>query len=354
MNLHLTVQVPRSPDLNQVIDRFQRKLDALLLAFQPELVQLQGRLARHTQREGVRCRLNLHLPTGQLSSDEAAATAQAAFRAASDELTRQLKRHKQRLRETRPRARLAARRQPAIPGPAGARVGGAGLAGYFGSHHQHLLGFVQRQLELRERLGELPPGWLDPREVLDETVVMALTARPGTPSLNRGRWLLLLATQAIRRLAQEYGDRQHGQELHSLDQAAPGGMAYRTTESDTGDGQGARLRDLVASDGANPEEAAQAFEAMERLAAALVRLPRQERHDLVLYLLEGFRPQEIAQLSKRSETEVRQSLDQAEAALRALPELPLLLRHRLGQDAALQPRRRSPASRATSLAPQRA
>lgn len=356
MNLHLTVQVPRSPDLNQIIDRLQRKLDALLFAFRPELVQLQGRLTRHTQREGVRCQLNLHLPTGQLSSDEAAGTAQAAFRAAGDELTRQLKKHKQRLREIRPRLRpWAAPARPRTALATGSRR--ADLAGYFGAHYEHLLGFVRRQLELRELLGEMPTAWLDPHEVLDEVVVTALGARPAAPSLNRGRWFLLLAAQAIRQLAQVYGDHPHGQQMHSLDQPAPDGFARRAAEVDESGRKATRLHDVVASDHANPEEAAQAAEAMGRLAAALTHLPGPARHDLVLYLLEGFRPKELAQLSKRTEAEVRQSLDEAEAGLRALPELPLLLRHRLRAETNT-PLRRAIATRNTArsatMVPQRA
>ncbi|HUX66872.1 MAG TPA: HPF/RaiA family ribosome-associated protein [Terriglobales bacterium] len=371
MNVHLTVQVPRSPELNQIMDRFQHKLDGLLFAFQPELVQLQGRLVRHTSREGVSCRLNLHLPTGQLSSEEAAGTAQAAFRAASNELTRQLNKHKQRLRETRPRLHLAAaatrgrwRAQSAAsrvaaaeatptrwrPQPAASRA--AALNGYLGAHEQHLLGFVRRQIELRERLGELPVGWLDPYEVLNEVVVAALGARPGAQAANRGRWFLLLAAAAMRRLAKAYSDQPHGQPTHSLDQAAP---AFRRATAFVGDeDEVLRLQDVVASDHANPEETAVASETMERLAAALAGLPRQPRHDLVLYLLEGFRPQELAQLTKRSEADVLESLERAEAALRQQPELPQLLADRLRPLPARAPRAPAGARRARALVPQRA
>jgi len=373
MNVHLTVQVPRTPELNQNIDRFQRKLDGLLFAFQPELVQLQGRLVRHTSREGVMCRLNLHLPTGQLSSEVAAVTAQAAFRAASGELTRQLNKHKQRLRETRPRLHLAAaatrgrwRAQSATsrvaaaeftPGrwraqSAASRI--AALNGYFGAHEQHLLAFVRRQIELRERLGELPAGWLDPYEVLNEVVVAALGARPGAQSANRGRWFLLLAAAAMRRLAKAYGDQPHGQPMHSLDQAVPDFQRAAAEAVAGDDDEATRLQDVVASDHADPEETAAASETMERLAAALAGLPRQPRHDLVLYLLEGFRPQELAQLTKRSEADVLESLERAEAALRAQPELPQLLADRLHPLRPSAPRAASGARRARALVPQRA
>jgi RNA polymerase sigma factor (sigma-70 family) len=321
MNLHLTVQIPRSPELNQQIDRFHQKLEPLLVAFQPELVQLQGRLVRHTSREGVLCRMTLHLPTAQLSSEKAAATAQAAFRAAAEDLVGQLHKHKQRLRLTRPHVRRKRRLALPIPMPSPVERQ-TELGGYFGAHADEVLAFVRRQIELREHLGELPAGRLEPLEVLDEVVVTALSAKPGSVSANRGRWLLMLAAQAIRKLAKEYGDHAHGQELQSLDTAP----ALRPSD---GEGTGGlRLAEVIAADRRNPEQVAMAAEALERLAKALLRLPPPQRHDLVLYLLEGFRPQELAELTHRSESEVRRSLEQAEAGLQMQPGTPELLSER--------------------------
>ncbi|HWG37990.1 MAG TPA: hypothetical protein VN690_09765 [Terriglobales bacterium] len=343
MNLQLTVQVPRSPDLNQILDRFQQKLTPLLFAFQPELVQLHGRLVRHTSREGVVCRLNLHLPTGQISSEHIAATAQAALRAAGEDLLRQLHKHKQRLRETRPRWHRPRYRRRAVHAAASASRQ-SDLAAYLGGHYEHLLGFVRRQIVLREHLGELAPGWLDPQEVLDEVVVAALEAKPAAAAMNRGRWFLLLAADAIRRLAKTYGDRRHGlgvaslaDDLRALDAGADG--------SDDGAVEPPRLEDFIAANYANPEESAAAAEAMARLAAVVARLPGQQRHDLVLYLLEGFRPAELARMTQRSQAEVIASLEQAENGLKLLPDLPHLLRHRLPLGLPVEERRKRRSSR---------
>jgi RNA polymerase sigma factor (sigma-70 family) len=321
MNLHLTVQVPRSPELNQQIDRFHAKLEPLLAAFQPELVQLQGRMVRHTSREGVLCRLNLHLPTAQLASEKAAATAQAAFRAAAEDLVSQLNKHKQRLRLTRPHVRRRRRLAGAVPAVSHVERQ-ADLAGYFGSHADQVLAFVRRQIELREHLGELPEGRLNAVEVLDEVVVRALAARPGSVGLNRGRWLLMLAAQSIHDLAKDYGDHPHGQEMHSLDAQMP------QPQPGAEPPEAIRLAQVIAADRRNPEQVAATAEALERLASALLRLPPQQRHDLVLYLLEGFRPQELAELTHRAEADVRRSLEQAEAGLRAQPEVPGLFNQR--------------------------
>lgn len=309
MNLHITVQVPRSPDLEKIMNRLPAKLEPLLIAFQPELVQLQGRLVRHTSREGVCCNLNLHLPTAQLSSEHTAATAQTAFRAASEELVQQVRKHKQRLRENRTLAPDQGRPRLAVAHPhhAGAAQERrrADLAGYFGAHHAELLSFVQRQIGLRERLGELQPGQVEADEVLDEVVVAALEATPSPAPVSRGRWLLVLAAAAIRKLVKAYSDHQHGLEHRSLE------------------------ADPEAADAPDPETVAATTEMMDQLALALAPLPRVQRHDLVLYLLEGFRPQELAELSHRTLGEVEASLAGAETALRAKPGLSPSLRQRL-------------------------
>jgi len=275
----------------------------LLNAFQPDLIQVQGRLLRHTSREGVECRLNLHLPTGQLSGEKIAGTAQAAFRGASEELLRQLKKHKQKLRETRPHMRSVKAAQSAANetrnGPA--LENGADLMGYFGEHYADLLGFVQRQVALRERLGELAPGQIDAHEVLDEVVVAALDSRPRELREHRARWLLVLAATAIGRLVKQYGSSPQGQTLEPL-------------ENNT----------LVAEQ-SNPEELANTDEWMRRLANAVRKLPSAQRQDVVLYLLEGFRVAELAEMSQRSPTEVEASIAAAEATLRTIPDLPAAL-----------------------------
>lgn len=309
MNLQLTLQVPRSTELDEIVVRFQDKLQALLAAFQPELVQLQGRLVRHTSREGVSCRLNLHLPTGQLSSEQSAATAQAAWRGAGEELLRQLHRHKQRLRETRPRGRVAGNGHQLRRG--GAATGSAGtarraeLVGYFGGHYDDLLAFVRRQLNLTEQRGDAAAARLDAEEVLDEVVLAALEAEPRSIQQNRGRWLRLLAAAAIHRLERNYGGRQHGLDIASLE------------------------ADPRAEDEPDPEALAGMGEMLQQMAEALKMLPARQRRDLILYMIEGFKPEEMAQISQRSRQEVEMSLRLAETALRQQPRLPELLRQRL-------------------------
>lgn len=310
MNLHLTVQVPRSPELDELVERFHGKLEPLLAAFQPELVQLQGRWVRHTSREGVSCSLNLHLPTGQLSSEQTASTAQLAFRGASEDLLRQLHRHKQRLRQTRPHGRSTSHGngRPASAPASAARAIAArrtDLAGYFGKHYDEVLTFVRRQLILAELWGDPAAVGLDAEEVLDEVVLAALQAEPRELQQNRGRWLRLLAAAAIHRLEKSYGRVEHGLNIASLE-------TEPRAESEP-----------------DPEQLAGMTEMMQQLTVALQGLPAAQRRDMILYMIEGFRPEEMARISHRSRQQVEASLRIATAALRQQPRLPDSMRQRL-------------------------
>lgn len=309
MNRQITLQIPHSTEMDALVERLQAKLEPLLAAFQPDLVQLQGRLVRHTSREGVTCRLNLHLPTGQLSSVHSAVTAQMAWRGASEDLLRQLHRHKQRLRETRPREHHGVNgvRPPALR-PEVARALAArraDLAGYFGGHYGELLAFVRRQLAWSASGADGAAVRLDPEDVLDEVVLLALQAEPRELQQNRGRWLRLLAAAAVHRLEKNYGRREHGLDLAPLD------------------------ADPRADGEPDPEQLAVLNEMMEQLSLALQHLPTAQRRDMILFMIEGFRPEELAQISSRSRHDVEASLRSAASTLSRQPRVPEFLRQRL-------------------------
>lgn len=338
MTVHFTIQVPRSPELNEAIDRTAAKLKTLLYVFEPELVQLHGRIVRHTEREGVICKLDLWLPTGKMVAEHTAESAQAALRAGAEELIKQVKKHKQKLRDVHARRR----QQVPVEVPAAPPVEAAAmalrqddLARYFGAHYASVLAFVQRQIQVAERLGELRPGQVDAREVLDEIVVAALSAGPEVRALQRGRGLYLLAAGALQRLRKQSGDRDHGVELQSLDAEVhpdsldlDGPLEGGSLAPDERDDL--RLGDTLTSrQTASPEDVAYTSEVLDDLERALQALPAQQRSDLVLYLLEGFIPEELASLSQRSVEAVRASISQGRESLRKQPGLPPILQQRL-------------------------
>ena len=341
MNIQFTLQVPKSPDLDEVIARGTAKLERLLVVFRPGLVQLHGRLSRHTAREGTLCSLSLHLPTGQLAAEACAPTAQAAVRTATQELVEQVKKHKQRLRATGPRVRAGAA-APAPPVPQNGSAPGLpaiNVAEFLATNLQSLKQFVTRQLQRQVALGQLADGELDAREVLDETVALALgdTVRPPSGVLRdareRERWFYVLAVQAMRRLIAERRDGYAPGDAVALDRDLDDGDQRQLEHREGLDRyDDLRLNDVTADDqAATPEQDAYSEELLRALDGALQRLSPTQREDLVLFAMDGFSVAELALVSQRTREEVHAGLTAASRALEAAPGLPSELRGRLVQ-----------------------
>lgn len=337
MNVQFTVHVPRTPDLDRMMERLTAKLDRLLAVFQPELVQLHGRLERRTSREGVVCTLNLRLPTGQLAAEDSANTAQAALRIASEELLEQLKKHKQKLRgeqtrRGRQRSTAAFTAPLATPEPAPAayqQQRRQDLARYISTNFEHLQRFVERQIHLREHLGELRPGQLEPAEVLDEMIASALSEQGNPERIERNRWFYLLAVDAIRRLSRP--DETAAEGSLSLDgELTPNEAAESERFDFFQPDDEVQLQDVTPDRAmATPEEITYSNEMLTLLESALGRLSPQQREDFVLFALEGFTLRELSVLSQRPETEVYRGLVEARRQLGQQGDLPVELRHLL-------------------------
>lgn len=337
MNVQFTVQVPKNPDLDRMVERLVEKLERLLMVFQPELVQLHGRLVRHTSREGAVCTLNLRLPTGQLAAEDSANTAQAALRTASEELLEQLKKHKQKLRieqTRRGRQRSTATFAATLGTPeevpaANQQQRRQDLARYVSANIEHLKRFVERQIHLREHLGELRPGQLEPTEVLDEMIASALSEQGNPERVERNRWFYLLAVNAIRRLS--HPDEAAAEGTLSLEgELAPDESAETERYEFFQPDDEVQLQDIMPDQAmATPEEITYSNEMMTLLELALGRLSPQHREDLVLFALEGFTLRELSLLSQRPATEVYNGLLEARRQLGQQTDLPVELRHLL-------------------------
>jgi ribosomal subunit interface protein len=95
------------------IDRHIVKLERLLKAYSPDLVQLHGTFAKNAHKEEQSCTLNLSLPTGSLHATGTDTHVRASCKRAFSELEAQIKKHQSRLRKDyewkrkRPRPALA-------------------------------------------------------------------------------------------------------------------------------------------------------------------------------------------------------------------------------------------------------
>ena len=302
MNVHISYKISKTPDLEKLINRQVEKLGRYLQVFRPELVHLKGIVEENSVREGVVVSLNLRLPSGQIAAQERSATATAAIKAAFDAVTEQLKKHKEQLRNQHnwPRRRgsesAAAGTVPfeqtvAARGPES--ISASDISSYVDVNLPRLKRFIQRELDFRERDGQIPPGKIAVDEVVDEAISDALTEQHDKPErMKLEPWRYKLAKQAMHRLGLEnQGERYVAQENVIPDPA-----------------------------GDTPEELAARRELISLVETTLRNAGRNEREAFILYTIEGFTLEEIADITNRSVEEVRASIRRAREYLqRGLP-----------------------------------
>src|SRR5512140_2753874 len=98
MNVHFSYKIAKTTDLENLLQQQTNKLTPLLRVFRPELVHLKGSIAENSPSQGFGVSLNLRLPSGQIAAQESSDTLISAVKAAFAELSNQLKKHKELLR----------------------------------------------------------------------------------------------------------------------------------------------------------------------------------------------------------------------------------------------------------------
>jgi len=97
MNVHFTYKLDKSPANEQYLQSQIDKLGPRLQVFNPDMISLRG-LFEEAPKSGFTVALNLRLPAGQMSSRSSAESLHAAIRVAFEDLTEQLRKHKEHLR----------------------------------------------------------------------------------------------------------------------------------------------------------------------------------------------------------------------------------------------------------------
>jgi RNA polymerase sigma-70 factor, ECF subfamily len=302
MNVHISYKISKTPDLEKLINQQVEKLSRYLQVFRPELVHLKGVVEEISAREGIVVSLNLRLPSGQMAAREKALTATAAVKAAFEDVTEQVKKHKELLRNQHKWPhRRGPERAPAGTVPfeqtlasvKAETVSAGDISSYVDVNLPRLKRFIKRELEHREREGQILPGQLAADDVVSEAIADALSEQHDKPErMKLEPWLYRLAKQAIGKLSSE----DRGERHIASDDAVPD----------------------FASD--NPEELAARRELISLVEATLRDAGREEREAFILYTMEGFTLEEIADITNRSVEEVRASIRKAREHLqRALP-----------------------------------
>lgn len=101
MNVHFSYKnCQATPDVEQLIDRQVAKFARLLTVYNADMIHFKGSLTRGSAKGGqdFEASINLRLPTGQVHGRESSGDAASALRIAFEEVERQLKQLKQRVR----------------------------------------------------------------------------------------------------------------------------------------------------------------------------------------------------------------------------------------------------------------
>jgi len=347
MNLHFSFKddSAKTPDVERELQQHVQKLERYLQAYRPELVHLHGTINHH-EREGFTISLNLRLPTGQLAAQESGKVVSGAIKVAFGDLTSQLKRHKDLIRNEHRwrRARKPARgavselqenvERTVSPGASAERdhrppevnldafqYGSffqADVRKYINGNLGRLQRFIERELRSREEDGTLPPDSISPIEVIDEVVVSALSSEDGH-GLSTEKWIYRLALEAISELISNNSDRSQ------LRLEEPVGQQnVRATDDDLlqyhQPGESHNRQDFLPNGAATPEQEAANDEAIVQLEDALRGLPREQRHAFVLYTVEGFTLDETSQVIGREVDSVKKLISGArEQVMKKLP-----------------------------------
>jgi RNA polymerase sigma factor (sigma-70 family) len=329
MNVHITYKVPKTPDLEKLINQQVEKLGRYLQVFRPELVHLKGIIEDNSAKQGVGVSLNLRLPSGQMAAQSSGTTASAAVKTVFDDIAEQVKKHKHLLRNERkwPRRRGPQRAvvetvpfEQTVAAVKPEQISRDDITHYLDVNFPRLNRFIQRELQYREDQGQLTAGEIAVEDVVNEAIANALGEQGEKPErMKLEPWMHRLALEAISSLAAsgEEGhiplERSRGQQnVHASDEAL---LQFHQPDEKL-------IEENVIADPAanNPEELAARRELISLVSSALRDAGRDEREAFIFYTIEGFTLDEISDITNRSVEEVRTAIRMAREHLqRALP-----------------------------------
>jgi RNA polymerase sigma factor (sigma-70 family) len=272
--------------------------------------------------------LNLRLPAGQMAARASADTLHAAIRIAFDDLTEQLRKHKEHLRSQYryPRVRGVERQriepQVAFEDTMAAvkpeKVSSTDVTGFVNANLDRLRRYVERELRFRRDSGQRRLEEVSIEEVIDEAVANALDERgPRPEKIALEPWLYRLSRSAMDRLANQMVSgvrpvRGNHAEMHpSLDADDEEMLQFHHPDESA-----ANENVIVDRHGSTPEDDVLREELMAMVERALRGTTPQQREAFLLFTLEGFRQTEIAAITERTPEQVHADISIAREHLR--------------------------------------
>ncbi len=327
MNVHFTYKLGKSPKIEEYLQSQIEKLGPRLHVFNPDMVSLRG-LIEEAPKSGFTVALNLRLPAGQMAARASAETLHAAIRISFEDLTEQLRKHKEHLRsEYRyPRVRGVERHriepQVAFESTVAAvkpeTISSGDVTGFVNANLEKLHRYIERELRFRRDSGQRRLAEVSAEEVIDEVIASALDEhRPRPEKIALEPWLYRLSRSAMDRLGNQLESgsksvRLNDSELHPVEDVDGEEMMqfYHPDESVTNENLIADRR------GSTPEDDASRDELMTMVERALRRATKHQREAFLLFTMEGFRLAEIAAIMERTAEQVQADVTVAREHLR--------------------------------------
>jgi DNA-directed RNA polymerase specialized sigma24 family protein/ribosome-associated translation inhibitor RaiA len=333
MNVHFSYRIHKTPAVEKDIQHNLDKLQKRLQFFRPELVHLKAMMEEVTPRKGVGVSLNLRLPSGQMAVQANAPTAEAATKAAFEDLLLQVKKHKDLLRASHKwqrgkrggKERSRVREVPfeqTLAAVAPPTVSADDVRLYVNANLSRLERFVEREIYFREAQEQVPPDTLSKEEVIDEAIAAALGDGEKPERLTLEPWLYRLALKALDELSR--GDESNGNAV-SLESSArrrnvrasdEAQLQYhQPDESITGE---TVIPDSRVS---TPEQIMVSDEMLRLIASSLRDLGSGPREAFILHAMEGFTIDEISGITGLPADRVVAFISAAREHLRKAPVL---------------------------------
>ncbi len=327
MNVHFTYKLDKSPSAEQYLQTQIGKLGPRLHVFNPDMVSLRG-LFEEAPKSGFSVALNLRLPAGQMSAKATAETLQTAIRIAFDDLTEQLGKHMEHLRNQYryPRVRGVGRQriepQVAFESTVAAvkpeMISSLDVTAFVNANLGRLRGYVERELRFRRDNGQRRLAEVSPEEVIDEAIANALDEHhPRPEKMALEAWLYRLSRSAMDRLGNQLESAAHPVHLDDVDRVPVDDVDNEEMRQFYHPDEKVTNENLIADrHGSTPEDEASREELMEMVERALRHATKHQREAFLLFTIEGFRLAEIATITERSAEQVQSDVKIAREHLR--------------------------------------
>jgi len=332
MNVHISYKgLEKTPDVESTVQQHIKKLEKRLQFFRPELVSLHGSVLQRSPKAGFVVALNLKLPSTDIAAEQANQQPAMAIKAAFDALIEQVTSHKELLRNhhrfpgrRRGESRKLAGEVPFEETMAAVKledVSNQDVNSYINANLPRLQSFVARELRRRENDERIPRGAISIDEVIGEAIGDALSDSHERPErLRLEPWLYRLSVDAIDRLLRADGGGSnvpldHPEIVRDESGSDENVLQFHQPDEDLSS------RSISANEQiANPEELAAKDEMITLVERTLRDAGRYEREAFILYTIEGFTVDEIADITQRPAEEVKKGVHSAREHLKkALP-----------------------------------